>query len=610
MAMTAEQIGLWQTAKKDLLLPIIYVRGFAMSQGEIDDTTADPFNGFNVGSVLVRTGWTGDAARHIFESPVLRLTQPPYNYRVAFSDGVRGLSPETQRDLGEWAKLGPAASAAGSPPTAIIVIYRYYDIDSQLFGKEVDAGMETYGWGLGRLVTDVLKVTQAPGVYLVAHSMGGLVARTFLQNAKVLDKANSPGRRTSPVDTLIAKYEELALTQAQWQQARGAVRGFFTYGTPHNGITGQGGLGNGLLGTVSALTGFQVDNFSRERMREYLGLAAADRANSLGGMFDIERTFCLIGTGSADYPVAAGLSRRLVGQLSDGLVEVDNAFVFGPGPVDAPDDTVLAARAYVRRAHSGPYGMVNSEEGFGNLARFLFGDLRVDGDLHVVDLKLPPRVEEARQKGKRVRASYSFESFLRVRGENWAMTERLVRDGAAIFRRYDELFPEKETKGQVLTAEEERKKRLHRRIELFTAFLDSSRRVHPERVETIEEGKVRIEGSMGFALRVRIAVPDYEVDGFLWRDDHFEGSALLDRDLVFLAYRDKATGDWQMAWGPNTGGTSHLKVVRPPADDATAQQGAEAFRRQAGNTIEFWLPMHEDGPPAITVWLRLTARLR
>ena len=68
---------IWQAAKKDLLLPIIYVRGFAMSQGEIDYTTADPFNGFNVGSVLVRTGWTGDAARHIFELPVLRLTQPP-----------------------------------------------------------------------------------------------------------------------------------------------------------------------------------------------------------------------------------------------------------------------------------------------------------------------------------------------------------------------------------------------------------------------------------------------------------------------------------------------------------------------------------------------------
>ena len=42
--------------------------------------------------------------------------------------------------------------------------------------------------------------------------------------------------------------------------------------------------------------------------------------------------------------------------------------------MSVPGDTVLAARAYVRRAHSGPYGMVNSEEGFGNLSRFLFAD--------------------------------------------------------------------------------------------------------------------------------------------------------------------------------------------------------------------------------------------
>jgi pimeloyl-ACP methyl ester carboxylesterase len=608
MAMTADQIKSWQAAKKDLLLPIIYVRGFAMTGSEIDDTTADPFNGFNVGSVLVRTGWTGDAARHIFESPVLRLTQPPFNYRVAFSDGVRGLSTEMKNDLAEWAKLGADADAAGSPPKAIVVIYRYYDVDSQLFGKEVDACMETYGWGLGRLVTDVLNVTKAKGVYLVAHSMGGLVARTFLQNREVLDGRHPRNRKTRPVEALLAKYPELRLEQPEWQAAREAVRQFFTYGTPHNGITGQGGLGNSLLNVVGALPGSQVENFNRGRMLEYLDLGAGPHANSLGDRFDAGRTFCLIGTGAADYPVAYGMSRRLVGQLSDGLVEVDNAYVFGDRPGGGPGDTVLAARAYVRRAHSGPYGMVNSEEGFGNLVRFLFGDVRVDGDLHVVDLDLPPRVEEARQKGKRVRASYSFESFLRVRGETWAMTERLVRDGAAVFRRFDELFPDKETKDLVLTGEEARKKLLHRRIELFSAFLDSDRRVNPERKERIRDRE--ISGTMGLALRTRITVPDYEVEGLLWREDYYEGSSLLDRDLVFLAYED-ANG-WQLAWGPNSGGTEHLERVATTNDDAeTARKTGKAFRLLIpGPAIEFWLPMQENGPPRITVWLRLTARLR
>ena len=35
-------------------LPIIYVRGFAMTRGEIDETTADPFCGFNLGSTMYR----------------------------------------------------------------------------------------------------------------------------------------------------------------------------------------------------------------------------------------------------------------------------------------------------------------------------------------------------------------------------------------------------------------------------------------------------------------------------------------------------------------------------------------------------------------------------
>ena len=159
------------------------------------------------------------------------------------------------------------------------------------------------------------------------------------------------------------------------------------------------------------------------------------------------------------------------------------------------------------------------------------------------------------------------------------MTERLVRDGAAIFRRYDELFPRGD-QGPGPHSEEERKKKLHSRIELFTAFLDSSRRAHPEREETIEEGTARIIGSMGSALRLRVAVPDYEVDGFLWRDDHFEGSSLLDRDLVFLAHQD-VDREWQLAWGTNSGGTEHLKIVRLPADDATALKGTQAFCRRS-----------------------------
>ena len=68
--------------------------------------------------------------------------------------------------------------------------------------------------------------------------------------------------------------------------------------------------------------------------------------------------FCLIGTDPADYGWAP---RTAMGPQTDGLVHIDNAYVRG------------AHRAYVHRSHSGPYGEVNSEEGYQNLRRFLFG---------------------------------------------------------------------------------------------------------------------------------------------------------------------------------------------------------------------------------------------
>jgi hypothetical protein len=88
--------------------------------------------GFNIGSVLLRTGWTGDSARHVLESPVLRLTQPPFNYRLTFSDGIRGLSVTAREELEDWRRfLADQQDALGSPSQAVIAIYRYYDVNDQ-----------------------------------------------------------------------------------------------------------------------------------------------------------------------------------------------------------------------------------------------------------------------------------------------------------------------------------------------------------------------------------------------------------------------------------------------------------------------------------------------
>ena len=123
--------------------------------------------------------------------------------------------------------------------------------------------------------------------------------------------------------------------------------------------------------------------------------------------------------------VGKGLSSLATGPMGDGLVQIKNAYV------------QKSPRAYVYRSHSGHYGIVNSEEGYQNLQRFLFGKLRVDGFLDVQDVSLPPKVEAARKpkdkKPKSIKASYHFEVITRVRKAHWDLHRRLVNENSAIF---------------------------------------------------------------------------------------------------------------------------------------------------------------------------------
>ncbi|MFE3247238.1 hypothetical protein [Streptomyces sp. NPDC059209] len=189
-------------------------------------------------------------------------------------------------------------------------------------------------------------------MFLVAHSMGGLVCRCLLQ--KIL-----PDLNREPTDY---------------------VEKLFTYGAPHGGIAFD--VGFGLLEKIRDVTGISgADFFGPQRMYEFLTPASEvdpqGRPDSWSprdvpegdGVFPRHRVFCLVGTDPKDYDVAHGLSSAAVGARSDGLVQIENAYV--PG----------AYRAYVHRSHSGRYGLVNSEEGYQNPRRFLFGDRKVEAAL-------------------------------------------------------------------------------------------------------------------------------------------------------------------------------------------------------------------------------------
>lgn len=388
------------TARQHPYHPIIYVRGFAATQGEIEETVADPYMGFNIGSTKARVAWTGDVKRFYFESPLVRLMSD-HEYKDVFVNGD---------DL-------VAAERADHPvPYRCIIIYRYYDEASKDFGDGKSPPIEHFAKGLDKLILRLRekicanennKMTPADfRVHLVAHSMGGLVCRAFLQNPK------------------------LGSTEA-----RGAVDKFFTYATPHNGIDMR------IVRNVPGWLSFgDINNFNREKMAEYLDVPKGDDVSVVKN-FPPERIFNLVGTNPRDYNVGGSISTWAAGDASDGLVRIENATTHGPGP-DGKD--VGSPRAFVHRSHSGHYGIVNSEEGYQNLMRFLFGALRVDGILDIDDITLPVEVQKAHEDGKTVRASYQFEIAASVRGCQWQMTRREVRENSAIFRTYGELFPGKD----------------------------------------------------------------------------------------------------------------------------------------------------------------------
>lgn len=505
--------------------PIIYVRGYAGTDAEVEATVADPYMGFNLGATKLRKRWTGAVEKHFFESALVRLMKD-HDYHDVYKVGSN-MPPELA--------VGPRS----------IVIYRYYDQVSEAFGEGKRVAIEDFARGLNDLVLKlrdrVRETCDNPDdfrVYLVGHSMGGLVIRAFLQN----DVIGAP-------------------------EAKRLVDKVFTYATPHNGIEAA------IIGNVPGFfSANNANNFNRERMAEYLGLPkGTEPVNTLNGRFDADRFFCLIGTDAKDY--AAGWSARLVGPFSDGLVRINNAFVTGPTE-DPKQPVTLAPRAYVYRSHSGPFGIVNSEEGYQNLMRFLFGDVRVDGHLEVARITLPPEVEAARREGKEIRASYDFEAVVGVRGASWDLSRRLVAENSSVFRRYGELFPEKKLEGD---------RPFVARPQLFTAFLSAAARVKADRP------------SLGFAIDLGVQVPDYEVDGVLWLDQHYPGGYIF-RDKITLEAIPPQAADapWRLLYGFDSETPNHC--------------AHEAERRDGDGFVAFSIPVVRNAEPGIEAALVLTAR--
>ena len=182
--------------------PIIYLRGYAGSQNEVEDTVSTPYMGFNLGSTRIRQLHTGDIRPHVFESPVIRLMKDH-----GYVDAYRG---------GDILPNGPI-------PSRSIWIFRYYDIVDEEFG---DGDRRKLSFTPGDCVISSYTSETQYGrrrrskdfrAYLVAHSMGGLIARCYLQNSEISNLADDTNRF------------------GDWRDK--GVDKLFTYGTPHGGIS-------------------------------------------------------------------------------------------------------------------------------------------------------------------------------------------------------------------------------------------------------------------------------------------------------------------------------------------------------------------------------------
>jgi hypothetical protein len=235
--------------------------------------------------------------------------------------------------------------------------------------------------------------------------------------------------------------------------------------------------------------------------------------------------------------------------MSDGLVQIKNAYAAG------------TPRAFVHRAHSGHYGIVNSEEGYQNLRRFFFGNVRVHAYLDIAEITLPEKVQRRKDAGKTVRAPYHVETIARVRGKRWDLHRRLVDEASALFVDYDEAV------------------RAGKPVHLASLFLSNDAKVTPQRA------------TLGFSLDLRVQVPEYQVDGGWFNSDYYEGGYLY-RDKINLEAGKGSDGEWKLKYG--------FDSVTP---NLTSDEAASA--RGDDGRYTFSIPIQQSSRPGILAVLRI-----
>jgi PGAP1-like protein len=347
------------SAPTRLALPLILIRGFG-GLG-VEDEKRIAYQGFNDGTVYPQKR----GENYIYEGMILRFMKSAWEYHDAtnvvgyypapivdsvdlpadlkdlpeeyFSAAGRPVDPVYKVVIDSAMALNLRASSAGHDPLKTLWVFRYYDLN--------DRNFTLYGKALMRLIDFIRGLAgqkgaadQKPKVNIIAHSMGGLLAREVIQRTYPGDKRNA--------DDYINKV--------------------VTLGTPHQGIAFQ------LLKQWIVLDAKDdLTHFSPEFQKDPANPAAFVH---LTEQFDLQRLLTVVGTNYKTYGVqVASWANRLFSvpgefgtnyNRSDGLVKQDYAQI--PG----------APRTFVNKCHGGFDSLVTSREAFEIASRFFFGNYR------------------------------------------------------------------------------------------------------------------------------------------------------------------------------------------------------------------------------------------
>lgn len=353
--------------------PIVYVRGYAMRRSDIAETFYDTYYGFAASAVYKKQAAKDDGyiVPDMFEGQLIRFMK-----KYSYTDSVNGL----KEDFDETGR--PEAN-----PFQTIWVSRFYDVDfiqdkvrpiefharelAELIINKIPARLRDFG-------ADEADLKENYKVILMAHSMGGLVCRTLLQNI-LPEKDYNCGAGCLLDSDKLKNPEQL-------------IHRLITIGTPHKGID-LGNIPDFIENALTAtLNPFDSNMFKPLRMRDYLMLGDKKDGrkkkdndeddfqydlHSLGNSsFPANKCLCIIGSDYHSYSVA----QYLTGSFSDGLVKQDRAYIVSgakPAEHEKYTEQNTAYYANIHRAHSGYQGIVNSSESFENIQRFLFGNLKV-----------------------------------------------------------------------------------------------------------------------------------------------------------------------------------------------------------------------------------------